>query len=146
MVESEFMKLVESGGIVALLIVAVVSFFKIAKMLYEGRIQDLKESKLNRQHIDSVCDKIDEAISEVKSSREAIVSELQKQHLVSENNSTNQLAMIKMLEQLANTKLNKIEKDLLEVKSSTKDTQSILQNIKASQAAKRQENSVGLRN
>lgn len=146
MLENEFIKMVESGGIIALLIVAVISFFKIAKMLYEGRIQDLKESKLNRQHIDSVCDKIDEAISEVKSSREAIVSELQKQHLVSENNSTNQLAMIKMLEQLANTKLNKIEKDLLEVKSSTKDTQSILQDIKASQAAKRQENSVGLRN
>ncbi|EAI8859763.1 hypothetical protein ACWZUH_000056 [Campylobacter fetus] len=136
MVENEFLKTVESGGIVALLIVAVVSFFKIAKMLYEGRIQDLKESKLNRQHIDSVCDKIDEAISEVKSSREAIVSELQKQHLVNENNSTNQLAMIKMLEQLANTKLNKIEKDLLEVKSSTKDTQSILQGIRAAKAAR----------
>ncbi|KGT36602.1 hypothetical protein [Campylobacter fetus] len=136
MIENEFLKTVESGGIVALLIVAVVSFFKIAKMLYEGRIQDLKESKLNRQHIDSVCDKIDEAISEVKSSREAIVSELQKQHLVNENNSTNQLAMIKMLEQLANTKLNKIEKDLLEVKSSTKDTQSILQGIRAAKAAR----------
>ncbi|MCR8679906.1 hypothetical protein, partial [Campylobacter sp. RM19072] len=72
------------------------------------RIQDLRESKLNRQQLDLVGDKIDAAISEIKSSKEAIVTELQKQHLVSESNSTNQLAMIRMLEQLANTKLDKI--------------------------------------
>ncbi|MBR2148283.1 MAG: hypothetical protein IJ965_02450 [Campylobacter sp.] len=145
MVENEVLKAVESGGIIALLIVAVVAFFKIAKMLYEGRIQDLRESKLNRQQVDLVADKIDAAIIEIKSSKEAIVSELQKQHLVSESNSTNQLAMIRMLEQLANAKLDKIEKDLLEVKNSTKDTQSILHNIKAAGAAKRQENHIRLR-
>ena len=139
------MKMVESGGIIALLVVAVVSFFKIAKMLYEGRIQDLRESKLNRQQLDLVGDKIDAAISEIKSSKEAIVTELQKQHLVNESNSTNQLAMIRMLEQLANTKLDKIEKDLLEVKSSARDTQSILQNIRAASAARRQENNIKLR-
>lgn len=145
MMESEVLKAVESGGIIALLVVAVVSFFKIAKMLYEGRIQDLRESKLNRQQLDLVGDKIDAVISEIKSSKEAIVTELQKQHLVSESNSTNQLAMIRMLEQLANTKLDKIEKDLLEVKSSARDTQSILQNIRAASAARRQENNIKLR-
>lgn len=143
--ENEVLKAVESGGIIALLIAAVVSSFKISKMLYEGRIQDLRESKLNRQHVDLVAEKIDEAISEIKSSKEAIVTELQKQHLVSESNSTNQLTMIKMLEQLANTKLDKIEKDLLEVKSSTRDTQSILQGIRSAQAARRQENNIKLK-
>ena len=141
----ELFKLIDSGGIVALLIAAVISFFKISKMLYEGRIQDLRESKLNRQQVDLVAEKIDAAISEIKSSKEAIVTELQKQHLVSESNSTNQLTMIKMLEQLANTKLDKIEKDLLEVKSSTRDTQSILQGIRSAQAARRQENNIKLR-
>ena len=145
MMESEVLKAVESGGIIALLIAAVVSSFKISKMLYEGRIQDLRESKLNRQHVDLVAEKIDEAISEIKSSKEAIVTELQKQHLVSESNSTNQLTMINMLEKLANTKLDKIEKDLLEVKSSTRDTQSILQGIRSAQAARRQENNIKLR-
>lgn len=145
MMENEVLKAVESGGIIALLIAAVVSSFKISKMLYEGRIQDLRESKLNRQQLDLVGDKIDAAISEIKSSKEAIVTELQKQHLVSESNSTNQLAMIRMLEQLANTKLDKIEKDLLEVKSSARDTQSILQNIRAASAARRQENNIKLR-
>ena len=53
--------------------------------------------------------------------------------------------MIKMLEQLANTKLDKIEKDLLEVKSSTRDTQSILQGIRLAQAARKQENNIKLR-
>lgn len=145
MMENEVLKAVESGGIIALLIAAVVFSFKISKMLYEGRIQDLRESKLNRQHVDLVAEKIDEAISEIKSSKEAIVTELQKQHLISESNSTNQLTMIKMLEQLANTKLDKIEKDLLEVKSSTRDTQSILQGIRSAQAARRQENNIKLR-
>ena len=145
MMENEVLKAVESGGIIALLIAAVVSSFKISKMLYEGRIQDLRESKLNRQHIDLVTEKIDDAISEIKSSKEAIVTELLKQHLVSESNSTNQLTMIKMLEQLANTKLDKIEKDLLEVKSSARDTQSILQGIRSAQAARRQENNIKLR-
>lgn len=141
----DLLKLIDSGGVVALLIVAVFSFFKIAKMLYEGRIQDLRESKLNRQQIDLVGDKIDAAISEIKSSKEAIVTELQKQHLISESNSTNQLAMIRMLEQLANNKLDKIENDLIEVKNSTRDTQSILQGIRAAQAARKQEN-IKLRN
>lgn len=145
MVDTEVLKAVESGGIIALLIVAVVSFFKIAKMLYEGRIQDLRESKLNRHQVDLVADKIDGAIIEIKASKEAIVTELQKQHLVSESNSANQLAMIRMLEQLANTKLDKIENDLIEVKNSTKSTQSILQSIRSAQAARRQENNIKLR-
>ncbi|WP_086236177.1 hypothetical protein [Campylobacter devanensis] len=145
MMESEVLKAVESGGIIALLIVGVFFLFKTSKTLYEGRIQDLRESKLNRQQLDLVGDKIDAAICEIKSSKEAIVTELQKQHLVSESNSTNQLAMIRMLEQLANTKLDKIENDLIEVKNSTRDTQSILQNIRAASAARRQENNIKLR-
>lgn len=145
MMENEVLKAVESGGIIALLIVGVFFLFKTSKTLYEGRIQDLRESKLNRQQLDLVGDKIDAAISEIKSSKEAIVTELQKQHLVSESNSTNQLAMIRMLEQLANTKLDKIENDLIEVKNSTRDTQSILQNIRAASAARRQENNIKLR-
>ena len=140
------MKMVESGGIIALLVVGVFFLFKTSKILYEGRIQDLKESKLNRQHIDLVCDKIDGAISEIKSSKEAIVTELQKQHLISESNSANQQAMIRMLEQLANTKLDKIENDLIEVKNSTRDTQSILQGIRSAQLARKQENNIKLRN
>lgn len=145
MVENEVLKVVESGGIIAFLIVGVFFLFKTSKTLYEGRIQDLRESKLNRQQLDLIGDKIDGAISEIKSSKEAIVTELQKQHLVNESNSTNQLAMIRMLEQLANTKLDKIEKDLLEVKSSTRDTQSILQGIRSAQAARRQENNIKLK-
>ncbi len=145
MMENEVLKMVESGGIIALLIAGVFLLFKTSKTLYEGRIQDLRESKLNRQQLDLVGDKIDAAISEIKSSKEAIVTELQKQHLVSESNSTNQLAMIRMLEQLANTKLDKIENDLIEVKNSTRDTQSILQNIRAASAARRQENNIKLR-
>ncbi|MEE3695154.1 hypothetical protein V2I21_08505 [Campylobacter sp. CLAX-22107-21] len=145
MLENEVLKMVESGGIIALLVVGVFFLFKTSKILYEGRIQDLKESKLNRQHIDLVTNKIDDAISEIKSSKEAIVTELQKQHLISESNSTNQQAMIRMLEQLANTKLDKIENDLIEVKNSTRDTQSILQNIRAASAARRQENNIKLR-
>ena len=141
----ELFKLIDSGGIIALLIVAVVSFFKISKMLYEGRIQDLRESKLNCQQVDLVAEKIDEAISEIKSSKEAIITELQKQYLVSESNSANQLTMIKMLEQLANIKLDKIEKDLIEVKSSTRDTQTLLQGISSAQAARKQE-TIKLRN
>ncbi|WP_086237835.1 hypothetical protein [Campylobacter porcelli] len=143
--DNELLKILESGGIIALLIVGVFFLFKTSKTLYEGRIQDLRESKLNRQQLDLVGDKIDAAISEIKSSKEAIVTELQKQHLVSESNSTNQLAMIRMLEQLANTKLDKIENDLIEVKNSTRDTQSILQNIRAASAARRQENNIKLR-
>ncbi|WP_180384030.1 hypothetical protein [Campylobacter devanensis] len=143
--ENEVLKAVESGGIIALLIVGVFFLFKTSKTLYEGRIQDLRESKLNRQQLDLVGDKIDAVISEIKSSKEAIVTELQKQHLVSESNSTNQLAMIRMLEQLANTKLDKIENDLIEVKNSTRDTQSILQNIRAASATRRQENNIKLR-
>ena len=146
MMENEIMKMVESGGIIALLVVGVFFLFKTSKILYEGRIQDLKESKLNRQHIDLVCDKIDGAISEIKSSKEAIVTELQKQHLISESNSANQQAMIRMLEQLANTKLDKIENDLIEVKNSTRDTQSILQGIRSAQLARKQENNIKLRN
>ncbi|WP_086288918.1 hypothetical protein [Campylobacter devanensis] len=145
MMENEVMKMVESGGIIALLIAGVFLLFKTSKTLYEGRIQDLRESKLNRQQLDLIGDKIDTATSEIKYTKEAIVTELQKQHLVSESNSTNQLAMIRMLEQLANTKLDKIEKDLLEVKSSARDTQSILQNIRAASAARRQENNIKLR-
>lgn len=145
MLENEVLKAVESGGIIALLIAGVFFLFKTSKILYEGRIQDLKESKLNRQHIDLVTNKIDDAISEIKASKEAIVTELQKQHLISESNSTNQTAMIRMLEQLANTKLDKIENDLIEVKNSTRDTQSILQNIRAASAARRQENNIKLR-
>ena len=143
--ENELVKMVESGGIIALLIVGLVAFFKISKMLYEGRMQDLKESKLNRQQVDLVADKIDDAISEIKSSKEAIVTELQKQHLISESSSSNQLAMIKMLEQLANTKLDKIENDLIEVKNSTRDTQSILQGIRSVQLARKQEHNIKLR-
>lgn len=138
--ENELIKMVESGGIIALLIVGLVAFFKISKMLYEGRIQDLRESKLNRQQVDLVADKIDAAIIEIKSSKEAIVTELQKQHLISESSSSNQLAMIKMLEQLANTKLDKIENDLIEVKNSTRDTQSILHGLRSAQLARKQEN------
>lgn len=145
MMENEIMKMVESGGIIALLTSGVLLLFKTSKTLYEGRIQDLRESKLNRQQLDLIGDKIDAATGEIKSSKEAIVTELQKQHLVSESNSNNQLAMIRMLEQLANTKLDKIEKDLLEVKSSARDTQSILQNIRAASAARRQENNIKLR-
>ena len=145
MMENEVLKMVESGGIIALLTAGVFLLFKTSKTLYEGRIQDLRESKLNRQQLDLIGDKIDGAISEIKSSKEAIVTELQKQHLVSESNSTNQLAMIRMLEQLANTKLDKIENDLIEVKNSTRDTQSILQNIRAASAARRQENNIKLR-
>ena len=50
-----------------------------------------------------------------------------------------------MLEQLANTKLDKIENDLIEVKNSTRDTQSILQGIRSVQLARKQENNIKLR-
>ena len=144
--DNELLKILESGGIITFLIAAVFGFFKISKFLYEGRIQDLRESKLQLQHIDLVGEKMDEAIIEIKSSKEAIVVELQKQYLISENNFKHQLEICKMLEQLANNKLKKIEEDLSQVKNSTKETQSLLQSIRAAQLARIQESNIKLKN
>ena len=144
--DNELLKILESGGIITFLIAAVFAFFKISKMLYEGRIQDLRESKLQLQHIDLVGEKMDQAIMEIKSSKEAIVVELQKQYLISENNFKHQLEMCKMLEQLANNKLKKIEEDLSQVKNSTKETQSLLQSIRSAQVARIQDSKIKLKN
>lgn len=144
--DNELLKILESGGIITFLIAAVFGFFKISKFLYEGRIQDLRESKLQLQHIDLVGEKMDQAIIEIKSSKEAIVVELQKQYLISENNFKHQLEMCKMLEQLANNKLKKIEEDLGQVKNSTKETQSLLQSIRAAQVARIQDSKIKLKN
>ena len=144
--DNELLKILESGGIIALLITGVFFLSKTSKFLYEGRIQDLRESKLQLQHIDLVGEKMDQAIMEIKSSKEAIVVELQKQYLISENNFKHQLEMCKMLEQLANNKLDKIEKDLVDVKSSTRETQSLLQNIRSAQLARKQESNIKLKN
>lgn len=143
--DNELLKILESGGIITFLIAAVFGFFKISKFLYEGRIQDLRESKLQLQHIDLVGEKMDQAIIEIKSSKEAIVVELQKQYLISENNFKHQLEMCKMLEQLANSKLKKIEEDLGQVKNSTKETQSLLQSIRSAQIARIQDSNIKLR-
>ena len=144
--DNELLKILESGGIITFLIAAVFGFFKISKFLYEGRIQDLRESKLQLQHIDLVGEKMNQAIIEIKSSKEAIVGELQKQSLISENNFKHQLEMCKMLEQLANNKLKKIEEDLGQVKNSTKETQSLLQSIRAAQVARIQDSKIKLKN
>ena len=143
--DNELLKILESGGTITFLIAAMFALFKISKMLYEGRIQDLRESKLQLQHIDLVGEKMDQAIMEIKSSKEAIVVELQKQYLISENNFKHQLEMCKMLEQLANNKLKKIEEDLGQVKNSTKETQSLLQSIRSAQVARIQDNNIKLR-
>ena len=144
--DNELLKILESGGTITFLIAAMFALFKISKMLYEGRIQDLRESKLHLEHIDLVGEKMDQAIMEIKSSKEAIVLELQKQYLISENNFKHQLEMCKMLEQLANNKLDKIEKDLVDVKSSTRETQSLLQSIRSAQLARKQESNIKLKN
>ena len=144
--DNELLKILESGGIITFLIAAMFPLFKISKMLYEGRIQDLRESKLHLKHIDLVGEKMDQAIMEIKSSKEAIVVELQKQYLISENNFKHQLEMCKMLEQLANNKLKKIEEDLGQVKNSTKETQSLLQSIRAAQVARIQDSKIKLKN
>ena len=144
--DNELLKIRESGGTITFLIAAMFALFKISKMLYEGRIQDLRESKLQLQHIDLVGEKMDQAIIEIKSSKEAIVVELQKQYLISENNFKHQLEMCKMLEQLANNKLKKIEEDLGQVKNSTKETQSLLQSIRAAQVARIQDSKIKLKN
>ena len=144
--DNELLKILESGGIITFLIAAVFAFFKISKMLYEGRIQDLRESKLQLQHIDLVGEKMDQAIMEIKSSKEGIVVELQKQYLISENNFKHQLEMCKMLEQLANNKLKKIEEDLSQVKNSTKETQSLLQSIRSAQLARIKDSNIKLKN
>ena len=143
--DNELLKILESGGTITLLIAGVFFLFKTSKFLYEGRIQDLRESKLQLQHIDLVGEKMDQAIIEIKSSKEAIVLELQKQYLISENNFKHQLEMCKMLEQLANNKLKKIEEDLSQVKNSTKETQSLLQSIRSAQVARIQDNNIKLR-
>ena len=143
--DNELLKILESGGIITFLIAAVFGFFKISKFLYEGRIQDLRESKLRLEHIDLVGEKMDQAIIEIKSSKEAIVVELQNQYKISENNFKHQLEMCKMLEQLANNKLDKIEKDLVDVKSSTRETQSLLQSIRSAQLARKQENNIKIK-
>ena len=144
--DNELLKILESGGTITLLIAGVFFLFKTSKFLYEGRIQDLRESKLQLQHIDLVGEKMDQAIIEIKSSKEAIVVELQKQYLISENNFKHQLEMCKMLEQLANNKLKKIEEDLSQVKNSTKETQSLLQSIRAAQGARIQDSKIKLKN
>lgn len=143
--DNELLKILDSGGTITFLIVVMFTLFKISKFLYEGRIQDLRESKLQLQHIDLVGEKMDQAIMEIKSSKEAIVLELQKQYLISENNFKHQLEMCKMLEQLANNKLDKIEKDLVDVKSSTRETQSLLQSIRSAQLARKQENNIKIK-
>ena len=143
--DNELLKILESGGTITFLIAAMFALFKISKMLYEGRIQDLRESKLQLQHIDLVGEKMDQAIMEIKSSKEAIVVELQKQYLISENNFKHQLEMCKMLEQLANNKLKKIEEDLGQVKNSTKETQSLLQSIRSAQVARIKDSNIKLR-
>lgn len=144
--DNELLKILESGGIIALLITGVFFLFKTSKFLYEGRIQDLRESKLHLEHIDLVGEKMDKAIIEIKSSKEAIVAELEKQSLISESNFKHQLEMCKMLEQLANNKLKKIEEDLSQVKNSTKETQSLLQSIRAAQVARIQDSKIKLKN
>ena len=144
--DNELLKILESGGIITFLIAAMFPLFKISKMLYEGRIQDLRESKLQLQHIDLVGERMDQAIMEIKSSKEAIVVELQKQYLISENNFKHQLEMCKMLEQLANNKLKKIEEDLSQVKNSTKETQSLLQSIRSAQLARIKDSNIKLKN
>lgn len=144
--DNELLKILESGGTITLLIAGVFFLFKTSKFLYEGRIQDLRESKLQLQHIDLVGEKMDQAIIEIKSSKEAIVVELQKQYLISENNFKHQLEMCKMLEQLANNKLKKIEEDLGQVKNSTKETQSLLQSIRSAQVARIQDSKIKLKN
>ena len=144
--DNELLKILESGGTITFLIAGMFGLFKISKMLYEGRIQDLRESKLQLQHIDLVGEKMDQAIIEIKSSKEAIVTELQNQYKISENNFKHQLEMCKMLEQLANNKLKKIEEDLSQVKNSTKETQSLLQSIRAAQVARIQDSKIKLKN
>ena len=144
--DNELLKILESGGTITFLIAGMYGLFKISKMLYEGRIQDLRESKLHLEHIDLVGEKINQAIIEITSSKEAIVGELQKQYLISENNFKHQLEMCKMLEQLANNKLKKIEEDLSQVKNSTKETQSLLQSIRSAQLARKQESNIKLKN
>ena len=144
--DNELLKILESGGTITFLIAGMFGLFKISKMLYEGRIQDLRESKLQLQHIDLVGEKMDQAIIEIKSSKEAIVVELQNQYKISENNFKHQLEMCKMLEQLANNKLKKIEEDLSQVKNSTKETQSLLQSIRAAQVARIQDSKIKLKN
>ena len=144
--DNELLKILESGGIITFLIAGMFGLFKISKMLYEGRIQDLRESKLQLQHIDLVGEKMDQAIIEIKSSKEAIVTELQNQYKISENNFKHQLEMCKMLEQLANNKLKKIEEDLSQVKNSTKETQSLLQSIRAAQVARIKDSNIKLKN
>ena len=81
----------------------------------------------------------------MKYSKESIGVELQKQYLISENNCKHQLEMCKMLEQLANNKLKKIEEDLGQVKNSTKETQSLLQSIRSAQVARIQDSNIKLR-
>ena len=144
--DNELLKILESGGTITFLIAGMFGLFKISKMLYEGRIQDLRESKLQLQHIDLVGEKMDQAIIEIKSSKEAIVTELQNQYKISENNFKHQLEMCKMLEQLANNKLKKIEEDLSQVKNSTKETQSLLQSIRAAQVARIKDSNIKLKN
>ena len=144
--DNELLKILESGGTITFLIAGMYGLFKISKILYEGRIQDLRESKLQLQHIDLVGEKMDQAIMEIKSSKEAIVLELQNQYKISENNFKHQLEMCKMLEQLANNKLDKVEKDLADVKSSTRETQSLLQSIRSAQVARIKDSNIKLKN
>lgn len=144
--DNELLKILESGGTMTFLIAGMFGLFKISKILYEGRIQDLRESKLQLQHIDLVGEKMDQAIMEIKSSKEAIVLELQNQYKISENNFKHQLEMCKMLEQLANNKLKKIEEDLSQVKNSTKETQSLLQSIRSAQIARIKDSNIKLKN
>lgn len=138
--EDNLLKLIESGGVVGLLIVGLVATAKIAKLLYDNQILALKEGKLNLQHLEKVAEKVGEVKTEIQESTQKIRGELEKQSLLAQSASSHHAALIKMLETIAIDKLQKVEDDLVEVKNNSEVVKELLIGARKRQLAAKEQN------
>ena len=138
--EDSILKVIESGGVIGLLIIGLIATAKIAKLLYDNQILALKEGKLNLQHLEKVAEKVSEVKIEIQESTQKITNELEKQSLLAQSASTHHATLIKMLETIAIDKLQKVEDDLAEVKNNSKVVKELLIGARQRQLATKEQN------
>ena len=138
--EDSILKVIESGGVIGLLIIGLIATAKIAKLLYDNQILALKEGKLNMQHLEKVAEKVSEVKIEIQESTQKITNELEKQSLLAQSASTHHATLIKMLETIAIDKLQKVEDDLAEVKNNSKVVKELLIGARQRQLATKEQN------
>lgn len=138
--EDNVLKVIESGGVVGLLIIGLITTAKIAKLLYDNQILALKEGKLNLQHLEKVAEKVGEVKTEIQESTQQIKGELEKQSLLAQSASSHHATLIKMLERIATDKLQKVENDLIEVKNNSEVVKELLIGARQRQLAAKEQN------